>query len=152
MTLLTHLYLECPASFFLLNSSIKLSETQFKKMALALSFSLILAQRAPLSTVTHSHTEIEKNQPSVVIPLEKSPLAAKGHTVPMNGKVVIQSAFHEVYNCVFELMVFFSVSREARRNILGKDFSAEIGEFFNLRNRMIILTVFLGKCVKRSFF
>ena len=38
-------------------------------------------------------TEIEKNQPLVVMPLEKSYLTANGHAMPMKGKVVIQSAF-----------------------------------------------------------
>ena len=45
-------------------------------------------------------TEIEKIQPLVVMPLEKSPLAAKGHAMPMKGKVVIQSAFDVEYSCV----------------------------------------------------
>ena len=51
MTLLKHLELECPVNIFLLNYSNKPSETQIKIMALALSFLLILARRAPLSTV-----------------------------------------------------------------------------------------------------
>ena len=45
-------------------------------------------------------TEIEKNQPLVVMPLEKSPLAANGHAMPMKGKVVIQFAFDVEYSCV----------------------------------------------------
>ena len=45
-------------------------------------------------------TEIEKIQPLVVMPLEKSPLAANGHAMPMKGKVVIQSAFDVEYSCV----------------------------------------------------
>ena len=32
-------------------------------------------------------TEIEKIQPLVVMPLEKSPLAANGHAMPMKGKL-----------------------------------------------------------------
>ena len=41
-------------------------------------------------------TEIEKIQPSVVMSLEKTPLAANGHAMPMKGKVVIQPAFDVV--------------------------------------------------------
>ena len=44
-------------------------------------------------------TEIEKIQQLVVMPLEKSPLAANGHAMPMKGKVVIQSAFDVEYSC-----------------------------------------------------
>ena len=47
MTLLTHLELVCPANIFLLNYPNTPSETQMKRMALALSFLLILAQRSP---------------------------------------------------------------------------------------------------------
>ena len=54
MTLLTHLELECPAKIFSLNYCKTPSETQIKIMPLALSFLLILAQRASLSTVIHS--------------------------------------------------------------------------------------------------
>ena len=35
-------------------------------------------------------------------------------------------------------------------NILGMDFLAKFGELNNLRNPMLILTVFPGKCVKLS--
>ena len=95
-------------------------------------------------------TEIEKIQPLVVMPLEKSPLAANGHAMPMKRKVVIQSAFDVEYFCVIEHTVYVSDSSEARMNILGMDFLAKFGEFINLRNPMLILTVFPGKCVKLS--
>ena len=98
----------------------------------------------------HTFTEIEKIQPLVVMPLEKSPLAANGHAMPMKGKVVIQSAFDVEYSCVIEHTVYVSDSPEARMNILGMDFLAKFGEFINLRNPMLILTVFPGKCVKLS--
>ena len=75
------------------------------------------------------------------MPLEKSPFAAYGHAMPMEGKVVIQSAFDVEYSCVMELIVHVSDSPEARMNILGMDFLAKIGEFINLRNPMLILTV-----------
>ena len=70
-------------------------------------------------------TEIEKIQPLVVMPLEKSPLAANGHAMPMKGKVVIQSAFDVEYSCVIEHTVYVSDSPEARMNILGIDFLAK---------------------------
>ena len=95
-------------------------------------------------------TEIEKIQALVVMPLEKSPLAANGHAMPMKVKVVIQSASDVEYTCVIEHMVYVSNSPEARMNILGKKFSAKRGEFINLRNPMLILTAFPGKCVKQS--
>ena len=95
-------------------------------------------------------TEIEKTQPLVVMPLEKSPLAANGHAMPMKGKVVIQSAFDVECSCVIEHTVYVSDSPEERMNIFGMDFLAKIGEFINLRNPMLILTVFPGKCVKLS--
>ena len=95
-------------------------------------------------------TEINKIQPLVVTPLEKSPLAANGHAMPMKGKTTIQSAFDVEYSCVIEHTVYVSDSPEARMNILGMDFLANFGEFINLRNPMLILTVFPGKCVKLS--
>ena len=95
-------------------------------------------------------TEIEKIQPLVVMPLEKSPLAANGHAMPMKGKVVSQSAFDVEYSCVIEHTVYVSDSPEARMNILGMEFLAKLGAFINLRNPMLILTVFPGKCVKLS--
>ena len=54
MTLPTHLELECPTKIFSLNCSYTPSETQLKIMAVALSFLLIMAQRAPISSVIHS--------------------------------------------------------------------------------------------------
>ena len=95
-------------------------------------------------------TEIEKIHPLVVMPLEKSPLVANGHAMPMKGKVVIQSSFDVKYSCVIEHTVYVSDSPEARMNILGMDSLAEFGESINLRNPMLILTVFPGKCVKLS--
>ena len=44
----------------------------------------------------------------------------------------------------------FLISPEARMNIRGMDFLAKFGEFINLRNPLVILTVFPGKCVKQS--
>ena len=82
--------------------------------------------------------------------LEKSPLAANGYAMPMKGKVVIQPAFDVEYSCVIEHTVYVSDSPEARMNTLGMDFLAKFGKFNNLRNPMLILTVFLGKCVKLS--
>ena len=84
------------------------------------------------------------------MPLEKSPLAANGHAIPMKVKVVIQTAFEVEYTCVIEHNV--SVSPEARMKILGMDFLVKFGEFFNLRNLMLILAVLPGKCVKLSPF
>ena len=95
-------------------------------------------------------TEIKKIQPLVVMPLEKSPLDANGHAMPMKGKVVIQFAFDVEYSCVIEHTVYVSDSPEARMNFLGIDFIANFGELINLRNPMLILTVFPGKCVKLS--
>ena len=71
--------------------------------------------------------EIEKIQPLVVMPLEKSLLAANGHAMPMKGKVVIQSAFEIEYICVIEYKVYVSDSPEAPMKILGMDFLAENG-------------------------
>ena len=82
--------------------------------------------------------------------LEKSPLAANGHAMPMKGKVVIQSAFDVEHTCVIEHMVCVSESPGARMNILGMDFLANFSEFNILRNPSLILTVFAGKCVKLS--
>ena len=84
------------------------------------------------------------------MPLEKSPLAANGHAMPMKLKVVIQSALDVEYSCVIEHTVYVSDSPEARVNILGMDFLAKLREFFNMRNPMLILTVFPGKGVELS--
>ena len=86
------------------------------------------------------------------MPLEKSPSAANGYAMTMKGKVAIQSAFDAECTCVIEYMVYVSESPEARINILGMEFLAKFGEFFILRNPMLILTVFHGKCVKLSFY
>ena len=95
---------------------------------------------------------IKKSQPLVVMPLERSLLAANGHAMPMKGKVVIQSAFDVECSCVIEHIVYVFDSPEARMNNLGMDFLAKFGNFINLRNPMLILTVFGGKCVKLSTF
>ena len=84
------------------------------------------------------------------MPLEKSPSAAKGHAMPMKVKVVIQSTFDVEYSCVIEHTVCVSDSPEARMNILRMDFLAKRVEFRNLRNPMLILTVFPSKCVELS--
>ena len=97
-------------------------------------------------------TEIGKTQAYVVLLLQKSPLAANGHSMPMKGKVIIQSAFDVEYCCVIEHSVYFSESNAARINILGWDSLARTGEFNNLRNPMLILTVFTGKRVKLSLY
>ena len=76
------------------------------------------------------------------MPLEKSPLAANGHAMPMKGKVVIQTVFDVEYSCVIEHTVYVSDSPEARMSILGMDFLAKLGELINLRNPMLSLTVF----------
>ena len=94
--------------------------------------------------------EIKKIQPLVIMLLEKSPLAANGHAMPMKWKVVIQSAFDLEYSCVIEHTVYVSDSPEARMDNLGTDFLAKFGEFFILRNPKLILNVFFGKCVKLS--
>ena len=96
--------------------------------------------------------EIETIQPLVDVPLEQSPLAANGHAMPMNGKVLIHSAFDVEFFCVIEHTVFVSDSAEARMNILGVDFLSKFSEFTNLRNPMQISTVFPDKCVKLSPF
>ena len=63
------------------------------------------------------------------MPLEKSPLAAYVHAMPMMRKVVIQSALDVEFSCVIEHTVYVSDSPEARMNILGMDFLAR---FVNL--------------------
>ena len=85
------------------------------------------------------------------MPLEKSTLTAIGHAVPVKKIVVIQSAFDVQDICVFEHMVYVSDSREALMNFLRWDFLAKLGEFINLRNPMLNLTVFPGKCVEQSY-
>ena len=70
--------------------------------------------------------EIEKNQPLVVMPLEKSPLAANGHAIPMKREVLIQSAIDVEHTCVIERMVYVSDSPKARMNIFGMDFQQKL--------------------------
>ena len=138
-----------PANTFLLNYSNTPSETQIRILVLSTQF--LIDTGATCSFINcDTFTEIEKIQPLVVMPLEKTPLAANGHAMPMNGKIVIQSAFDVEYSCVIEHTVYVSDSPEERMNILGMDFLAKFGEFIKLRNPMLILTVFPGKCVKLS--
>ena len=80
--------------------------------------------------------------------LEKSLLAANGHTMPMKRKAVIHSASDVQYISVIEHAVYSFDSRKARTNILGKNFSAKFSEFKNMGNPVLMLTVFLGECVK----
>ena len=93
----------------------------------------------------YAYTEIEKIQPLVVMPLEKSPLAANGHALPMKVKVVIQYAFDLEYFYVVENTVYVFDSPEAQMNVLGRDFLVKFGDFNNLRNPMLILTVLSDK-------
>ena len=58
--------------------------------------------------------------------------------------------FDVEYTCVIEHVVYVSESPEARMNILGLVFLAKFGEYNNLKNQMLILTAFPGKCVKTS--
>ena len=100
--------------------------------------------------ISDTFTEIEKIQPLVFLPPEKSPLVANGFAMPMKGKAMIQSAFEVKYTCVIDHLVYDSDSPEARKNILGMNFLANFGEFINPIYPMLILTVFPGKCVKLS--
>ena len=84
------------------------------------------------------------------MPLEKSLLAANGLSMPMKGKVVIQSVFDVEYTWLIEHMVYVSDSPGARMSIFRKDFLAKFGQFINLKNPMINLMIFPGKCVKLS--
>ena len=68
--------------------------------------------------------------------------------MPKKRKVVIQSAFDVEYTCIIEHMVYLSGSPAAGKDILGMDFLAKFGEFFILKNPMLILTVIPGKCVE----
>ena len=148
MTFLTHLELEFPANIFFELFQYAVGDTNKNN---GLSTQFLIDTGATCSIINcDTFTEIEKIQPLVVMPLEKSPLAANGHAMPMKGKVVIQSAFDVEYSCVIEHTVYVSDSTEAQMKILGMDFLAKFGEFINLRNPMLILTVFPGKCVKLS--
>ena len=95
-------------------------------------------------------TEVEKIQRLVVVPLKKPLLGANGNAKTRAGKVVFQSLFDAEHTCVFEHMVYVSDSPEARMNILGLDSLAKFGKIINLRNPMIILTVFRRKSVELS--
>ena len=70
--------------------------------------------------------------------------------MPMKGKVMIRSEFDLECACDIENMVYVFESTKARMNILGKEYLAKFGDFVSLRNPMLILTVFPGRCVKRS--
>ena len=119
-------------------------------MAIAFSFFNTGATCSIIKCVTF--TEIGQIQAYVLLLLEKSPLALNGHSMPIKGKVIIQSAFDVEYCCVIEHSVYFSESNAARINVLGRDSLARTGEFNNLRNPMLILTVFTGKRVKLSLY
>ena len=67
--------------------------------------------------------------------------------MPVKGKVAIQSAFEVENSCAFQHRVDVSDSPMAQMRFLGMVFSAKLRELFDMRNTMVILTVFLGKCV-----
>ena len=68
-----------------------------------LSTQLLIDTGATCSIInSETFTEINKIQPLIVTPLEKSPLAANGHAMPMKGKITIQCAFDVEYSCVIE--------------------------------------------------
>ena len=140
MTLLTHLNLECPGHIFFIELFQYAVENTNKNNGLSTQFLIDTGATCPI-TNCDTFAEIEKIQPLVVKPLEKSPLAANGYAMPMKGKVLIQSAFDVEYSCVIEQTVYVSDSPEARMDILGMDFLAKFGEFINLRNPILILTV-----------
>ena len=85
------------------------------------------------------------------MPLEKSFLTANGQAMPMKGTNVIKSVFDIKYTVIQHIVYVFD-SPEARMNILGMTFLAKNVEFDNLRNPMLILTVFAGKCVLLSLY
>ena len=58
------------------------------------------------NTNCDTFTQIEEVQLLVVLPLEKSLLAANGYAMPMKGKVVTQSVLDGEYNWVFQHMVY----------------------------------------------
>ena len=57
-------------------------------------------------------TKIEKTQPIVVTPLEMSFVAANEQTKPIEGKMVIQSAFDVEYTFIVEQIFYVSDSVE----------------------------------------
>ena len=116
------------------------------KKNIGLSTQFLIDTGATCSNINYDTlTENEKIQPLVVMPLEKSPLAAIGHAMPMKRKVLIQFAFDVEYFSVIEHTVYVSDSPEARMNNLGMDFLTKFGETINLRNPVLTLTVFPGK-------
>ena len=150
MTLLTPLELECFANVLLLNYSNTLS-VGHTNINIGLSTQFLIDTAARCSLINcDTFAEIEKIQPLVVMPLEKSLLPANEHAMPMKGKVVIMSAFDVEYTCAIEHMVFVSDSPEAGMYTLGMSFLAKFGELINLGYPMLILTVFPGKFVKLS--
>ena len=98
MALVTHLELESSANVFLLICSNRPSETQTNN---GLRTQILFDSGATGSIINRDTiTEIERIQPLVVMPLEKSLLYADGYGMPMKGKVLIQSAFDVDYTCV----------------------------------------------------
>ena len=148
-TFLTNLELECPVNIFFTELfHLAVGDTNKNN---GLSAQFLIDTGATCSIINcDTFEEIEKIQPLVVMPLEKSPLAANGHAMPMKEKVMIQSAFDVEFSCVIEHTVYVSDSPEARMNFLGMDFLAKISELFNLRNPLLTLTAFPGKYVKLS--
>ena len=70
--------------------------------------------------------------------------------MPKKTKVVNREAFDVENPCVIEHTVYLSDSPDERMNTLVMDFLAKIGEFVNLRNPLLCLTAFSGKCVEVS--
>ena len=145
ITLLTHLELECPANTFSIDLfQYAVGDTNDDN---CLSIQFLSATRATCSIINcDTFIETKRSQTLNVRPLKKSPLAAKGHAMSIKRKVIIQSAFDVEYTCVIERMVFVSESSEARMNIFG--LLAKFGKFNILRNPLLFLTVFPGKCVE----
>ena len=146
MTFLAHLELECQAKFFIELFQYAVGDTN-KNNDLSTRFLIDTGETCSIINF-YTFAEIEKNQQLVVMLPEKSPLVANGHAMPMKGKAVIQAAFEVGFTCVIENKVYVSELPEARMKVLGMDFLAKFGEFFNLRNPMLISTVFPGKCVE----
>ena len=72
----------------------------------------------------------KKLQPLIVLPHEKSPLAAHGEAMRMKGVITNQSAFEVESIFVIEHMVYVSDSSETRLNILGTDIIANLVIFY----------------------
>ena len=118
------------------------------KRKISLSTQFLVDTGAPRSIINcDTLTQIRKSQTILVMALAKSPLTANGHAMPMQGKVLVQSASDVLYTRVI-LIGYDSDFTETRGDILGMDFLAKFGEFTTLRNPMLIWTVFSGKGVK----